>query len=173
MRGQLASASPGIEVRAGTAESIGLSDGAADAVFAGQAYHWFDPARAHPEIARVLRSGGVFAPIWNVRDESVPWIAELSRFADGYHDREGRHRDVLDRVDFGEWFGPVQQATFPHSWPMTADGIVELMTTRSYYLTATAAAQDRMREQVRELAAGLPDRFDMAYLTYAYRAIRR
>ncbi|MGH3648167.1 MAG: class I SAM-dependent methyltransferase, partial [Micromonosporaceae bacterium] len=55
---------------AGSAEQIPLPDGAADAVIAGQAYHWFDPATAHPEIARVLRPGGVFAPIWNIRDES-------------------------------------------------------------------------------------------------------
>ena len=30
-------------------------------VTASQALHWFDPARALPEIARILRPGGVFA----------------------------------------------------------------------------------------------------------------
>src|SRR5689334_4003549 len=43
----------------GTAEATTLPDGCADVVTASQALHWFDPARAFPEIARVLRPGGV------------------------------------------------------------------------------------------------------------------
>ena len=48
-------------VVAGTAEETGLPDACADIVTASQAMHWFDAARALPEIARILRSGGVFA----------------------------------------------------------------------------------------------------------------
>jgi SAM-dependent methyltransferase len=44
-----------------TAEHTGLSGGCADVVTASQAMHWFDPDRALPEIARLLRPGGVFA----------------------------------------------------------------------------------------------------------------
>ena len=44
-----------------TAEATGLPDGCADLVTASQALHWFDPARALPEVARLLRPGGVFA----------------------------------------------------------------------------------------------------------------
>jgi SAM-dependent methyltransferase len=44
-----------------TAEDTGLPDASADIVTASQALHWFDPARALPEIARVLRPGGVLA----------------------------------------------------------------------------------------------------------------
>jgi SAM-dependent methyltransferase len=38
-----------------------LPDGCADVVTASQAMHWFDPERALPEIARLLRPGGVLA----------------------------------------------------------------------------------------------------------------
>ncbi|HEU5421414.1 MAG TPA: class I SAM-dependent methyltransferase [Streptosporangiaceae bacterium] len=48
-------------VRPGTAEDTGLPAGAADIVTASQAMHWFDAGRALPEIARILRPGGVFA----------------------------------------------------------------------------------------------------------------
>jgi SAM-dependent methyltransferase len=48
-------------VRDATAEHTGLSGGCADVVTASQAMHWFDPDRALPEIARLLRPGGVFA----------------------------------------------------------------------------------------------------------------
>lgn len=47
-------------VCAGTAEETGLESASADVVTAGQAMHWFDPHRALPEVARILRPGGVF-----------------------------------------------------------------------------------------------------------------
>ena len=48
-------------VVAGSAEQTGLPDACADIVTASQAMHWFDATRALPEIARILRPGGVFA----------------------------------------------------------------------------------------------------------------
>ncbi|MEP7024302.1 MAG: class I SAM-dependent methyltransferase, partial [Actinomycetota bacterium] len=45
----------------GTAERTGMPDGCADIVTASQAMHWFDAERALPEIARILRPGGVLA----------------------------------------------------------------------------------------------------------------
>jgi len=51
----------GLRVVDGTAEATTLPDNCADVVTASQALHWFDPARAFPEVARILRPGGVFA----------------------------------------------------------------------------------------------------------------
>jgi len=42
----------------GSADAIPLPDASVAAVTVGQAWHWFDPATAGPEIARVLRPGG-------------------------------------------------------------------------------------------------------------------
>lgn len=50
-----------VKVVEGAAERTGLPDGCADIVTASQAMHWFDADRALPEIARVLRPGGVLA----------------------------------------------------------------------------------------------------------------
>jgi len=61
-RGGSAAARPtAVTVAAGSAEATGLPDECADIVTASQAMHWFDAARALPEIARILRPGGVFA----------------------------------------------------------------------------------------------------------------
>jgi SAM-dependent methyltransferase len=63
--GEAAAAAPArqtaVTVAAGSAEASGLPDACADIVTASQAMHWFDPGRALPEIARILRPGGVFA----------------------------------------------------------------------------------------------------------------
>lgn len=54
---------PGFTAVTAPAEETGLPGGSADIVTASQAMHWFDPARVIPEIARLLRPGGVFAAV--------------------------------------------------------------------------------------------------------------
>ena len=51
----------------GTAEATTLPDACADLVTAGQAFHWFDRARARPELVRVLRPDGWVVLVWNDR----------------------------------------------------------------------------------------------------------
>ena len=72
MRAILERVVPGVEALAGSAEEIPLEDASVDAVFAAQAFHWFDHDRAIPEIARVLRPGGVLALVWNSPDDDRP-----------------------------------------------------------------------------------------------------
>src|SRR6516165_464598 len=70
---------PAIAVRQGRGEAIPLPDASADGVFISSAWHWMDPERAVPEIARVLRDGGRFGVIWTSRDHEVDWVRELHR----------------------------------------------------------------------------------------------
>lgn len=177
MRERLAAASPGLAPLAGYAEQVPLPDRSVDAVIAGQAYHWFDRERTHPEVARVLRPGGVFAAVWNKRDESVPWVAELSTISDD--DTAGRGIREPDPAlgSFGPWFGPVEQATFTHHTSHTPDTLVGLIATRSYYLTASPARQRELEQRVRRLCATHPalagrSTFDLPYRTVVYRAVR-
>lgn len=175
MRARLAAATPGTTALAGSAEAVPLPDGAADAVLAGQAYHWFDRDRAHAEVARLLRPGGVFAPVWNTRDERVAWVAELGRIAH-LGDNSG---NVVERyADFGPAFTAVEVGEFQHATTLTPDEVVGLIRTRSYWLTASPEDQRRVERGLRELLATHPDlagreTVDLPYRTVVLRARRR
>lgn len=56
-----------------------------DAVVAGQAWHWVDREAGPPQVARVLRPGGVFVALWHVFAPPDP-IAQA--FADAYQEVE-------------------------------------------------------------------------------------
>ncbi|WP_422737263.1 class I SAM-dependent methyltransferase [Micromonospora sp. WMMD729] len=175
MRAQLDAVTPGSSALAGSAEAVPLPDGAADAVVVGQAYHWFDRDRAHAEIARMLRAGGTFAPIWNLRDDRVGWVAELGRIAH-LGDNAG---DVLGRYDdFGPGFTPIEPGEFAHHTTLTPAEVVAMLHTRSYWLTAPADRRARIDRELRDLFAGHPDlvgreTVDLPYRTIVLRARRR
>jgi SAM-dependent methyltransferase len=170
MRAQLDATTSGVTAADGSAESIPAADATVDGVVAGQAYHWFDKEMAHVEIARVLKTGGVFAPIWNIRDERVPWVGAIS---DAF---EGRampsHDGYLPERTFGELFSEPQSEQFEHSVTMTADDMVALMQSRSYFLTADAELRQQMERVVREITAPLGESFELPYVTYCYRAYK-
>jgi SAM-dependent methyltransferase len=199
MRERITATAPAAEVLAGGAESIAVPDGSADAVLVGHAYHWFDPEPAHAEMARVLRPGGTLATLWNLRDEEVPWSAELSRILgdeDTGTDREtaaaimlhgalGALRDPekrglsgwLKNPSFGPRFGDIEIAFFPNSQTLTVETLVALVKSRSYYLTSSPERQIELEKQVRDLAATHPDlagrdEFELPYITVVFKATR-
>ncbi len=183
----------------GCAEDIPVPDASQDALLISHAYHWFDPESAHHEFARVIRPGGVLAALWNLRDEEIPWSAELSailRDEDTGADpttsaaimRHGtlaalRSADGaslsgwLANPSFGSAFGPITQRFFPNSTRHTAQTLVDLVKSRSYYLTSTPERQAELESRVRTLATSHPDlaghqEFDLHYVTVVFRAER-
>jgi SAM-dependent methyltransferase len=170
MRARLAEASPGMTVLAGSAEAIPVAGASVDAVVAAQAYHWFDNDEARLEITRVLRPGGVFAPIWNVRDESVDWVAALSTAAmlegDGTTSNDYKNPDYR----FGAPFSRAERREFPHSTNHTAETLLALIRSRSLYLIADEAGRAQMDAGVRAVTRDLPPTFELPYIAVAYRA---
>ncbi|ASW57008.1 class I SAM-dependent methyltransferase [Plantactinospora sp. KBS50] len=175
MRTRLAAATPGTTPLAGTAEDVPLPDESADAVLAGQAYHWFDRERAHREIARVLRRGGTFAPIWNTRDERIPWLAELGRVM-GSRNGTG---DLVEKItDFGSDFGPVELAQFTHSTTLRPQEVVGMAHTRSSWLTAGPDERAGIDRDLHTLLTTHPDlagraTIELPYRTLVFRSTRR
>jgi SAM-dependent methyltransferase len=174
MRQRLAATTPGATALAGSAEAMPLPDASLDAAIAAQSYHWFEHDTAHAEIGRAVRPGGVFAAIWNVRDESAPWVAELTAIVNGV---PGKAANNHEASHFGPLFAAPELGLFEHSVTHTADTLVNLLRSRSYYLTATEEQQQDLEVRVRALAAHHPDlagrsEFPLRYVTRVYRAIR-
>lgn len=99
---------PELRVSQTAAEEIPAADATYDLVIAADADEWFDSERALPEIARVLKRGGTFAIVRNVRDERIPWVKRLGNLI-------GRHTigaGVGDAVESSPYFGPAEDASF-------------------------------------------------------------
>ena len=112
---QLTRVVPSVAARSGTAENIPLNDGAADAVVCAQSFHWFASPAALQEIHRVLRPGGYLGLVWNLRDESVDWVAAMTDIMAPYEGDAPRYRSGAWRRLFpAPGFGPLRESHFPH-----------------------------------------------------------
>jgi len=178
---RLRAALPGVPAHQGTAERIPLPDDCVDAVTVAQAWHWFAADAAAAECARVLRPGGVLGVGWHLRDERVPWIAELDAIV-GQADRGGSTRfgdgqraaGQQDPSGFGlpAPFAAVEAAVFGYDRVMRPEDVVALASSWSY--VATRGDRDDVLERVRDLAtraAGWDGTLVMSHVTRCYRAV--
>jgi SAM-dependent methyltransferase len=147
MLGELRRAVPGISAHLGAAESIPLPDASVDVVLVAQAWHWVDPVRALPEIARVLTPGGRLGLIWNLRDERADWVRRLGDIIG----REQRREATM-----GPPFGPVVPAVFDWAHPVDAGGLIDLVASRSGIILLPADERAAVLAQVRQLTATHP-----------------
>ena len=150
LRAILAERVPEADVRAGSAESIPLADAEVDAVFAGQAFHWFANETAVGEIARVLRPGGALALMWNETNGASPLPEAYRRRLSALHD-EGRPEEVdlsiLRRFPFGE----EHEDSVGHEQVSTRDDVLAFAASVSWI-----AKRDDREQVLEELAALLP-----------------
>lgn len=143
---------PGVDTRVGSAEALPVDDGAFDAVVAGQAYHWFDPAVALPEIARVLRPGGTVGLLWNSRDEDVPWIARFGELV-GSEDASS----TLIAPTLEPLFGPVSVRWYDHVHEMAVERLVDLGHSRSSLLVMSPTDREVRLAEIRALGESVAD----------------
>lgn len=172
MRAELEVVLPDVPALAGSAEAIPLPDASADVVTSAQAFHWFDHARALPEISRVLRPGGRLALVWNSRDDRNPWTARLSEIIGN----ESVHEwDVLPFMDEGGFFGSVEREVFSFEQDLGRNRLLDLVVSRSYLAKLPPAEREPILEAVGRLyddtadAAGVR----LSYLTECFRATKK
>jgi len=143
MRRLLVKFCPRAEALAGSAEEIPLPSASVDAVFVAQAFHTFDNERALPEIARVLRPGGVVVLMWNL--PAGPWQPSTADAEAVLNERMPRDHNYIP-LDLGGphassgWqptvvkspFEPFRATVLPNPQTLDADGLVTFYATMGW-----------------------------------------
>ncbi|HEU5333322.1 MAG TPA: class I SAM-dependent methyltransferase [Actinocrinis sp.] len=160
MRDVLTESCPGAVALDGVAEKIPLPDASVDAVLVSSAWHWMDPALAIPEIARVLRPGGMLGIIWNRRDTTVPWVADLEDFRRSATDNDDsvgtaiRYYLEEDWLPAGAPLRDIEISALPWHADLTRDDICGLLATFTGYLLATPEEQAEIMRKFRDYVHG-------------------
>lgn len=162
---------PGVETMLGTAESLPLEDESVHAVVAGQAWHWTHPDDAPTEAARVLVPGGRLGLIWNIRDESNPWVAQLTELI-GLSAAE--EMVAAGGPVVGDRFTPVTEHR--HAWvrELSVDEFLAMVRSRSDFIDASPEDWSGTRQSLETLACQwFPDgSIRLPYITHVFVADR-
>ena len=181
MRQELSRVLPGTPVLDGSAEHIPLPGGSVDAVLAAQAWHWVQPERAAPEVARVLRPGGQLGLVWNERDDTEPWVTELNRIVDESGSKMAadamRADNDHDHPRVGPPFGPLELHQVPWVHDTTLPELLDMVASRSYVILLPPDQREHLLDRVRQLAGSSPalagqPRIALPYVTWCWRTRR-
>ena len=153
------------EALAGSAEKIPLADGAVDAVFVGEAFHWFDPEPALVELRRVGRGLAVLNRSWGIGEQPELLPQAFRDDLDVIWERFNGSR----RVDsFPDWRGAIDAEgteRFVDHVRISGRDLVDLHMTGS----TLAAIADDERTAIAERAYPLmDDEYDMRVVTELY-----
>ncbi|MGH2775427.1 MAG: class I SAM-dependent methyltransferase [Actinomycetota bacterium] len=163
-------AAPYALVACSAAESLPVRSGWAEAVVVAQAFHWFDQQRAVPAIRQIMSPGGRLGLIWNVRDETVGWVAELARIAGPENSLETRSR--LDQLP---GFEPFELRTWHTTQEMDRATLLAHVRSRSNVAAMSERDRQRALDRIAHLCDTHPDltgreSFALPYETQAFRA---
>ena len=175
MRAQLRRSVPWAPLCAATAEELPLRSGSVDAIVSAQAFHWFATEEVLEEFARVLRPDGALALLWNLRDNSVPWVHAFTELLRPYEGNRPDHNR-------GEWrsafrsdgpFGALETTSFGHEQAMTPELLVGRAASMSFVGAMESVARTALLDTVRMLGQAQGTAFSLPYRTDVHLATRR
>ncbi|WP_035847857.1 class I SAM-dependent methyltransferase [Kitasatospora azatica] len=145
MAAQLHAVSPEIPLVKGDGNELPFHDATADLISYAQAFHWTEPDRSIPEALRVLRPGGALVLFWNLKDRSLPWLAEqearLSAALPSYH-----YYGLMNAVTepLGRYPFEVHNRVLRWERRITVEDVITDLRSKSYF----AVAEPALRESV-------------------------
>jgi hypothetical protein len=103
----------------------------------------------------VLKAGGTLGLIWNVRDESVHWVAALRVILDPHEgDAPRYHTQLWRRLFPADGFAPLCERRFGHVHTGSPQHvIVDRVLSTSFIAALPAAERERVAAQVQQLIA--------------------
>ena len=155
---------PDVDARAGTAEAIPAPDASVEAVFAGEAFHWFRTTPACREIARVLVPGGGLAVVWNhplwTPDEH-PWLPEfhalLSPLRKAAGSRTAEDEAWRPELEATGLFQPLSAAAAEYVHTIDGDGLVALVRSWSWVANLSDDERAGVLARVRAMVGEAPE----------------
>lgn len=147
---------PNFKSTEATAEATTLPDNSVDMIVAGQAFHWFDRAKARPEFQRILKPNGWVILIWN------GFHVEFSPLNSGYQQivlRYGTDYKEVARevsgVDVEPFFAPnlCKCAKFKFRQVFDFEGFKGRLLSSSYAPDETDPRFGEMLDELRRLFA--------------------
>jgi SAM-dependent methyltransferase len=173
MRLQLLQGQPGLTAIPGTAQSMPLEDASVDAVVCAQAFHWFANREALQEIHRVLRPGGKLGLVWNVRDESVDWVAAITAIMAPYEGDAPRfHTGQWRRVFPNELFSGPEEFSVPYQHTGSAQQvIIDRFMSVSFIAALPPAQHADVAARLNALIATHPQLKDREVIAVPYRTL--
>jgi ubiquinone/menaquinone biosynthesis C-methylase UbiE len=162
-----------------SAEALPFADGSFDVVTVATAFHWFDPATALPEIARVLRPGGAVSLVWNLRALTTSFARDMEsllRRAQPAALSGAWGSDSASALDDDDWFAPPARAEFDHSQLLDRTMFVDLVGSRSYVIAKPSADRQAILTEAADLFdahAGEHGQIVLPYIARCWRSVRR
>lgn len=151
MRAQFAAIHSDVPLLDGKDSDIPLPDESVDAVFVGQAWHWFDESAAAAEIQRILRPGGVLVVVWNLKDDRTDWVRQYCEII--------RTNSVVTvpRPEPQVPWSNAEIAEFSWTWERSVDQLVDYAMSMSSTLTSSANQRDASKSATRAFLEGVRD----------------
>ncbi|MDT7808489.1 MAG: hypothetical protein QOJ70_2302 [Acidobacteriota bacterium] len=151
---RLLAACPNFVSVEGRAEATTLADLSVDFIIAGQAFHWFDAARARREFVRVLSHGGWTVLVWNDRRiAGTPFLEDYERLLIEYGtDYQEVSVKYMEEPSFSMLFGTneVRTRRFDNEQVFDFDGLRGRLKSSSY---APEPGHPNFEPMMRELEA--------------------
>jgi SAM-dependent methyltransferase len=168
MRAALEERLPAVDVLDGSAESIPLGDGEADAVVVGNAFHHFDADRAFADIHRVLRPGGTLALFWawSMEGEALryPGIREVDEVVERVRASSpiaAAYRSWAEPPSNVAGFSAFERRGFPVAHLLPSARLADLYATSSDVASLPANDRVALLARIRELSHDLPETLDL------------
>lgn len=141
----------------GTAEATTLPSQSVDFVTAGQAFHWFDVAKARQEFGRILKPGGWAVLIWNVRhDQASPFMRAYHQLVHDFAiDMAVSHEQRIDDAVLAAFYAArgYQLVTCPNQQHFDFSGMLGRLLSSSYMPNVDQAGYAPMLAQAKALFA--------------------